>query len=148
MYASPNGTLTTYDSYPERCHPDRQVGASSESVDDELSNPVWSQPLGWLFTIRIAWPNAIYPDLDHLMQKMVRLDQPVYMLSLGLRDIDLERGSRRVGQGATLNSEVVSKIMCLYASVPKIEVSEHLSRTQQTSEGNRFWLIFPQILHR
>ena len=82
-FSLPDGTLTTYDSYPERCLPDGRVSASSESVhqtlDDELSNPVWYQPLGWWFAIRIAWPNAIYPSPDHLMQKMVRLHRPMQL---------------------------------------------------------------------
>lgn len=78
-FSLPDGTLTTYDSYPERCLPDGRVSTSSESVDDELSNPVWCQPLGWWFAIRIAWPNAIYPSPDHLMQKMVRLHRPMQL---------------------------------------------------------------------
>jgi hypothetical protein len=82
-FSLPEGTLTTYDSYPERCLPDGRVSASSESEHqtsgDELSNPVWSQPLGWWFAIRIAWPNAIYPSPDHLMQKMVRLHRPMQL---------------------------------------------------------------------
>ncbi|KAH9994964.1 hypothetical protein BJV74DRAFT_830757 [Russula compacta] len=53
-FSLPDGTLTTYDSYP-------------------------SGPLGWWFAIRIAWPNAIYPSPDHLMQKMVRLHRPMQL---------------------------------------------------------------------
>ncbi|KAH9978833.1 hypothetical protein BGW80DRAFT_1281218 [Lactifluus volemus] len=37
------------------------------------------RPLGWWFAIRIAWPNAIYPSPDHLMQKMVRLHRPMQL---------------------------------------------------------------------
>ncbi|KAI0268638.1 hypothetical protein BC834DRAFT_646734 [Gloeopeniophorella convolvens] len=59
-FSLPDGTLTTYDSYPERCLPD-------------------GRPLGWWFAIRIAWPNAIYPNPDHLMQKMVRLHRPMQL---------------------------------------------------------------------
>ncbi|KAI9461239.1 hypothetical protein BJY52DRAFT_1260218 [Lactarius psammicola] len=59
-FSLPDGTLTTYDSYPERCLPD-------------------GRPLGWWFAIRIAWPNAIYPSPDHLMQKMVRLHRPMQL---------------------------------------------------------------------
>lgn len=59
-FSLPEGTLTTYDSYPERCLPD-------------------GRPLGWWFAIRIAWPNAIYPSPDHLMQKMVRLHRPMQL---------------------------------------------------------------------
>ncbi|KAI0320773.1 hypothetical protein OF83DRAFT_1169034 [Amylostereum chailletii] len=81
-FSLPDGTLTTYDSYPERCLPDGRVSAS-ESVlwpsDDDMANPVWYQPLGWWFAIRIAWPNAIYPSPDHLMQKMVRLHRPMQL---------------------------------------------------------------------
>ncbi|KAA1471680.1 hypothetical protein DENSPDRAFT_130311 [Dentipellis sp. KUC8613] len=81
-FSLPDGTLTTYDSYPERCLPDGRVSAS-ESVlrpsDDDMSNPIWYQPLGWWFAIRIAWPNAIYPSPDHLMQKMVRLHRPMQL---------------------------------------------------------------------
>jgi hypothetical protein len=45
---------------------------------DELFDTVWycSQPLGWYFAIRIAWPNATYPSSDQIMQKMVRLHRP------------------------------------------------------------------------
>ncbi|KAH9895121.1 hypothetical protein C8Q73DRAFT_665408 [Cubamyces lactineus] len=56
-FSLPDGSLTTYDTYPERCLPD-------------------GRPLGWWFAIRIAWPDAIYPSPDHLMQKMVRLHRP------------------------------------------------------------------------
>jgi hypothetical protein len=59
-FSLPDGTLTTYDTYPERCLPD-------------------GRPLGWWFAIRIAWPNAIYPSPDHLMQKMVRLHRPMQL---------------------------------------------------------------------
>ncbi|THH15041.1 hypothetical protein EW146_g5379 [Bondarzewia mesenterica] len=59
-FSLPDGTLTTYDSYPERCLPD-------------------GRPLGWWFAIRIAWPNTIYPSPDHLMQKMVRLHRPMQL---------------------------------------------------------------------
>lgn len=37
------------------------------------------QPLGWWFAIRIAWPTAMYPSPDHLMQKMVRLHRPMQL---------------------------------------------------------------------
>ncbi|KAF8271233.1 hypothetical protein EI94DRAFT_1720730 [Lactarius quietus] len=40
---------------------------------------VHRSPLGWWFAIRIAWPNAIYPSPDHLMQKMVRLHRPMQL---------------------------------------------------------------------
>ncbi|KAL0956603.1 hypothetical protein HGRIS_002740 [Hohenbuehelia grisea] len=59
-FSLPDGGLTTYDSYPERTLPD-------------------GRPLGWWFAIRIAWPNAIYPSPDHLMQKMVRLHRPMQL---------------------------------------------------------------------
>jgi len=59
-FSLPDGALTTYDSYPERTLPD-------------------GRPLGWWFAIRIAWPNAIYPSPDHLMQKMVRLHRPMQL---------------------------------------------------------------------
>ncbi|KAI0036853.1 hypothetical protein K488DRAFT_81599 [Vararia minispora EC-137] len=75
-FSLPDGTLTTYDSYPERCLPD---GRSPSPTDDQLANPIWSQPLGWWFAIRLAWPNAIYPSPDNLMQKMVRLHRPMQL---------------------------------------------------------------------
>ncbi|KAF7296151.1 hypothetical protein MKEN_01430400 [Mycena kentingensis (nom. inval.)] len=59
-FSLPDGALTTYDSYPERTLPD-------------------GRPLGWWFAIRVAWPNAIYPSPDHLMQKMVRLHRPMQL---------------------------------------------------------------------
>ncbi|OCH95065.1 hypothetical protein OBBRIDRAFT_721140 [Obba rivulosa] len=59
-FSLPDGSLTTYDTYPERCLPD-------------------GRPLGWWFAIRIAWPDAIYPSPDHLMQKMVRLHRPMQL---------------------------------------------------------------------
>lgn len=59
-FSLPDGALTTYDSYPERTLPD-------------------GRPLGWWFAIRVAWPNAIYPSPDHLMQKMVRLHRPLQL---------------------------------------------------------------------
>ncbi|CAA7260570.1 unnamed protein product [Cyclocybe aegerita] len=36
-------------------------------------------PLGWWFAIRVAWPNAMYPSPDHLVQKMVRLHRPLQL---------------------------------------------------------------------
>ncbi|KAL6310462.1 hypothetical protein BKA93DRAFT_17945 [Sparassis latifolia] len=59
-FSLPDGSLTTYDTFPERCLPD-------------------GRPLGWWFAIRIAWPDAIYPSPDHLMQKMVRLHRPLQL---------------------------------------------------------------------
>lgn len=59
-FSLPDGTLTTYDTYPEKCLPD-------------------GRPLGWWFAIRIAWPGAMYPSPDHLMQKMVRLHRPMQL---------------------------------------------------------------------
>lgn len=59
-FSLPDGSLTTYDTFPERCLPD-------------------GRPLGWWFAIRIAWPDAIYPSPDHLMQKMVRLHRPMQL---------------------------------------------------------------------
>ncbi|KAF8135733.1 hypothetical protein EV363DRAFT_1551679 [Boletus edulis] len=59
-FSLPDGTLTTYDSYPERTLPD-------------------GRPLGWWFAIRVAWPGAIYANPDHLMQKMVRLHRPMQL---------------------------------------------------------------------
>ncbi|KAF9568244.1 hypothetical protein CPC08DRAFT_679876 [Agrocybe pediades] len=88
-FSLPDGSLTTYDSYPERTLPD-------------------GRPLGWWFAIRVAWPNAMYPSPDHLVQKMVRLHRPlqlpidnsvaaagiwrnVLMGSRAERSVDLER---------------------------------------------------------
>ncbi|KAJ3815858.1 hypothetical protein F5876DRAFT_29757, partial [Lentinula aff. lateritia] len=59
-FSLPDGSLTTYDSYPEKNLPD-------------------GRPLGWWFAIRVAWPNAIYPSPDNLMQKMVRLHRPMQL---------------------------------------------------------------------
>ncbi|KAF9527379.1 hypothetical protein CPB83DRAFT_768808 [Crepidotus variabilis] len=59
-FSLPDGALTTYDSYPERTLPD-------------------GRPLGWWFAIRVAWPNAMYPSPDHLVQKMVRLHRPLQL---------------------------------------------------------------------
>src|ERR1700753_1720858 len=56
-FSLPDGQLTTYDTYPDKCSPD-------------------GRPLGWWFAIRIAWPDANYPSPDNLMQKMVRLHRP------------------------------------------------------------------------
>ncbi|KZT56176.1 hypothetical protein CALCODRAFT_436163 [Calocera cornea HHB12733] len=60
-FSLPDGSLTTYDTYPERSLPD-------------------GRPLGWWFAIRIAWPHAMYPHPDHLVQKMVRLHRPLQLL--------------------------------------------------------------------
>lgn len=57
-FSLPEGLLTTYDSYPEKTLPD-------------------GRPLGWWFAIRVAWPTALYPNPDHLIQKMVRLHRPM-----------------------------------------------------------------------
>ncbi|KAF9024803.1 hypothetical protein BDZ89DRAFT_1040870 [Hymenopellis radicata] len=57
-FSLPEGLLTTYDSYPEKTLPD-------------------GRPLGWWFAIRLAWPTALYPNPDHLIQKMVRLHRPM-----------------------------------------------------------------------
>ncbi|KAI0695523.1 hypothetical protein BC835DRAFT_1414795 [Cytidiella melzeri] len=88
-FSLPDGSLTTYDTYPEKSLPD-------------------GRPLGWWFAIRIAWPDAIYPSPDRLMQKMVRLHRPmqlaidnsvaaagiwrnILMASRAERSLDLER---------------------------------------------------------
>ncbi|KIY63456.1 hypothetical protein CYLTODRAFT_493908 [Cylindrobasidium torrendii FP15055 ss-10] len=57
-FSLPEGLLTTYDSYPEKTLPD-------------------GRPLGWWFAIRGAWRDALYPNPDHLIQKMVRLHRPM-----------------------------------------------------------------------
>ena len=57
-FSLPDGQLTTYDTYPDKCLPD-------------------GRPLGWWFAIHIAWPDANYPSPDKLIQKMVRLHRPV-----------------------------------------------------------------------
>lgn len=59
-FSLPDGQLTTYDTYPDKCLPD-------------------GRPLGWWFAIRIAWPDANYPSPDNLMQKMVRLHRPLQL---------------------------------------------------------------------
>ncbi|KAI0341988.1 hypothetical protein BDW22DRAFT_1358100 [Trametopsis cervina] len=88
-FSLPDGSLTTYDTYPEKSLPD-------------------GRPLGWWFAIRIAWPDFIYPSPDRLMQKMVRLHRPmqlaidnsvaaagiwrnILMASRAERSLDLER---------------------------------------------------------
>ncbi|KIY53117.1 hypothetical protein FISHEDRAFT_63510 [Fistulina hepatica ATCC 64428] len=88
-FSLPEGGLSTYDSFPQKTLPD-------------------GRPLGWWFAIRTAWPNAIYPSPDHLVQKMIRLHRPmqlpidnsvaaagiwrnVLMGSRGERSVDLER---------------------------------------------------------
>lgn len=73
----PDGSLTTYDTYPERCLPDGRVGTTCFDYPHLLT--AFLQPLGWWFAIRIAWPDAIYPSPDHLMQKMVRLHRPMQL---------------------------------------------------------------------
>ncbi|KAJ3550559.1 hypothetical protein NM688_g5051 [Phlebia brevispora] len=59
-FSLPDGSLTTYDTYPERALPD-------------------GRPLGWWFAIRMAWPDAIYPSPERLLQKMVRLHRPMQL---------------------------------------------------------------------
>ncbi|KAF7793816.1 hypothetical protein EIP86_004937 [Pleurotus ostreatoroseus] len=59
-FSLPDGSLTTYDTYPDRALPD-------------------GRPLGWWFAIRLAWPDAIYPSPERLMQKMVRLHRPMQL---------------------------------------------------------------------
>lgn len=59
-FSLPEGNLTTYDTYQERTLPD-------------------GRPLGWWFAIRVAWPNAAYPNPDNLVQKMVRLHRPMQL---------------------------------------------------------------------
>ena len=59
-FSLPDGSLTTYDTYPGR------------AIHD-------GRPLGWWFAIRIAWPNALYPSPDHLLQKMVRVHRPLQL---------------------------------------------------------------------
>jgi hypothetical protein len=59
-FSLPDGSLTTYDTYPGR------------AIHD-------GRPLGWWFAIRIAWPNALYPSPDHLLQKMVRVHRPMQL---------------------------------------------------------------------
>ncbi|KAG8850735.1 hypothetical protein FRB96_009602 [Tulasnella sp. 330] len=60
-FSIPEGTLSTYDTYPER------------SLAD-------GRPLGWWFAIRAAWPHAMYPNPDHLVQKLVRIHRPMQLL--------------------------------------------------------------------
>jgi hypothetical protein len=62
--------------------------------------------------------------------------------------MDLEQESRESSDGAQLNSEVVCKIMCLYASVPKIDAFERLGIVQQNSDDNRFWVDIQSDLTR
>jgi len=59
-FSLPDGSLTTYDTYPERSLPD-------------------GRPLGWWFAIRIAWPHALYPSPDQLAQRMVRIHRPMQL---------------------------------------------------------------------
>ncbi|KAF8627801.1 hypothetical protein AX15_004227 [Amanita polypyramis BW_CC] len=57
-FSLPEGMLSTYDSYPERTLPD-------------------GRPLAWWFAIRLAWPDAQYPNPENLMQKTIRLHRPL-----------------------------------------------------------------------
>ena len=38
-----------------------------------------TQPLGWWFAIRLAWPDAQYPSPERLMQKTIRLHRPLQL---------------------------------------------------------------------
>lgn len=60
-FSIPEGTLCTYDTYPEKALAD-------------------GRPLGWWFAIRAAWPHAMYPNPDHLVQKLVRIHRPLQLL--------------------------------------------------------------------
>lgn len=74
-FSLPEGLLTTYDSYPEKTLPDGRVSVCiMYHFTADLS---LNQPLGWWFAIRVAWPTALYPNPDHLIQKMVRLHRPM-----------------------------------------------------------------------
>ena len=76
----PDGGLTTYDSYLERTLPDGRVSGTTRcSLDISIDIRFPSQPLGWWFAIRVAWPNAMYPSPDRLIQKMVRLHRPMQL---------------------------------------------------------------------
>lgn len=59
-FSLPDGSLTTYDTYPDKSLPD-------------------GRPLGWWFAIRLAWPDTIYPNPERLIQKMVRLHRPMQL---------------------------------------------------------------------
>lgn len=59
-FALPEGSLTTYDTYPEKTLAD-------------------GRPLGWWFAIQAAWPNAMYPQPDNLVQKIIRINRPMQL---------------------------------------------------------------------
>ncbi|EKM54304.1 uncharacterized protein PHACADRAFT_258083 [Phanerochaete carnosa HHB-10118-sp] len=59
-FSLPDGSLTTYDTYPDKSLPD-------------------GRPLGWWFAIRLAWPDTVYPNPERLIQKMVRLHRPMQL---------------------------------------------------------------------
>ena len=59
--------------------PDGRVSFRVSAICTRPADATLKQPLGWWFAIRIAWPDAIYPSPDHLMQKMVRLHRPMQL---------------------------------------------------------------------
>jgi len=59
-FALPEGSLTTYDTYPEKALAD-------------------GRQLGWWFAIQAAWPNAMYPQPDNLVQKIIRINRPMQL---------------------------------------------------------------------
>jgi len=61
-FSIPEGSLCTYDTYPERALADGRT-------------------LAWWFAIRAAWPHAMYPNPDHLVQKLVRIHRPIQLLT-------------------------------------------------------------------
>jgi hypothetical protein len=57
-FSLPDGQLTTYDTFPDKCLPDGRL-------------------LAWWFAIRIAWPDQSYPNLDDMSQRIDRLHRPL-----------------------------------------------------------------------
>ena len=43
------------------------------------ANHHFLQPLGWWFSIRAAWPDAVHQNPDRITQKLVRLHRPVQL---------------------------------------------------------------------
>lgn len=75
-----DGTLTTYDTYPERTLPDGRVSYWLPSVNPKIYiYHLFLQPLGWWFSIRAAWPGAVHQNPDRITQKLVRLHRPVQL---------------------------------------------------------------------
>lgn len=72
--------MTTYDTYPEKTLADGRVSNRLlfHGTQSLISIPSL-QPLGWWFAIQAAWPNAMYPQPDNLVQKIIRINRPMQL---------------------------------------------------------------------